>query len=204
MKVLIRSIFLALFSATALGAQPIEKEIAKCYQIEGELKRLDCYDVLARRHNLSPTTTVESKNKGVPSNWKLVTESNPIDDSKTVQLFTTSSGNKPRFGDFPVLTIRCMQNKTELYVDWDAYLGGSATVTYRVGKEAAKTSEWQLSTDSKASFYPGSPLNLIRNMFTANTFTLQVTPYSENPITAIFDISHLESTIQPLRETCGW
>jgi TonB family protein len=41
-------------------------------------------------------------------------------------------------------------------------------------------------------------------MAEAETFLAQVTPYNENPITAIFDTRGMAAALKPLAKTCGW
>ena len=101
------------------------------------------------------------------------------------------------------MVARCKSNKTELYINWDSYLGRDAYVLTRVGSEKASKQEWGISTDSKATFR-NKPIAFIKKMMTSNKLVAQVTPYNENPITAIFDTSGLENAVKPLRETCNW
>jgi type VI secretion system protein VasI len=77
-------------------------------------------------------------------------------------------------------------------------------VLTRLGQEQASTEEWSLSTDSKATFYPGNPVPYIKKMMVNDSFVAQVTPYNESPVTATFDIKGLARAIEPLIQTCHW
>ena len=101
------------------------------------------------------------------------------------------------------MVVRCRSNKTEMYIDWKSYMTDEITVTARVGSEAAKRGRWGASSDNQASFAP-SVIPLLQSMLEQTSFVAQATPYSENPITAVFDITSMGNAIQPLRETCGW
>ncbi|EKK98854.1 hypothetical protein VCHC41B1_3364 [Vibrio cholerae HC-41B1] len=38
----------------------------------------------------------------------------------------------------------------------------------------------------------------------ADKLVAQITPYNENPLTAIFDTAGLSNALLPLRKTCNW
>lgn len=77
-------------------------------------------------------------------------------------------------------------------------------VLSRIGSEQASTRQWSLSTDSQATFYPDNPITFIKRLLEVDRFVAQVTPYGEDPVTAVFALGGLVNAIKPLRETCGW
>ena len=184
-------------------AAEVKKDIAKCAQITGALERLECFDTLARMLGVDKPKNVTPAIGG-KGKWEVLVKSNPIDDSKTVTLSLKSEAAQSRWGNPVVLVIRCMSNETGFYIVWQDYLGSEANVLTRLGQEKATTSEWSLSTDSKATFYPDDPTPYIKQMMISDSFVAQVTPYNENPITATFDIRGLGRAIKPLRDTCHW
>jgi hypothetical protein len=107
---------------------------------------------------------------------------------------------------------RCDSNKTEVYVNWNDYLGDDSRsaynewkyVTVRVGDEDARQQQWSISTDSKATFAPGSSVELLRRMAKVDRLVLQTTPYNENPITAVFDLKGIDKALKPVAEECKW
>ena len=188
--------------ASNVIAEVSNKEIAKCATVKGELSRLDCYDKIAKKHNLSgpQSQKVDVENVGA---WRVSDETNPIDDSRTVTLILEATSGKSKWNKNVFLVARCKSNTTNLYIDWNDYLGSDAYVLTRIGNKKAVTSEWSLSTDSKATFHT-KPIPFLKNMSGANKLIAQVTPYNENPVTAIFDTSGLSNALKPLRETCNW
>lgn len=140
------------------------------------------------------------------SNWLVSETKNPIDDSPTIVLsLDASSPAASRVGGSPTLILRCRSSRTELYVTWHEYLGLEETrVTVRVGRAPARSSSWSISTDNRASFYPGSPISFIKEIMGVDTLVVMTTPYGESPVTAIFPVSGLSETITPLREACKW
>lgn len=194
---------MALSTLNAYAAQDVTpKELAKCAAIQGDLARLECFDTLTQDKRLNKPQK-EASNVAGSGKWIVDVEVNPIDDSKTVLLALDADSGKTRWNKTVSLLARCKSNKTELYIAWHDYLGSEAEVLTRVGDSKAKTREWSLSTDKKATFHP-RPIELLKEMLSADKLVAQVTPYNENPITAAFDTKGLSNAIKPLRETCKW
>ena len=176
----------------------IEREmIAKCAVEDGVLTRLECFDQLARALDLDGPQVVPTSVTG-GGKWNVTVQTNPIDDSTTVVLsLIADSGVR-------TLLVRCQSDKTELYIDWDDYLGSEASVLTRVGSQDAQTQRWELSSNSRATFHPGSPISFIKSLMDVDRLVVQVTPYNESPVTAIFDVRGLSNAATPLREVCDW
>ena len=78
------------------------------------------------------------------------------------------------------------------YVTTGKYLGVRTTaVVTRIGEAKAETGEWPLSIDQKAAFYPGDAGPSIKKLFVAKRLVVQVSPLSENSVTAVFDMPEL-------------
>ncbi|MFK5895083.1 MAG: cell envelope integrity protein TolA [Pseudomonadota bacterium] len=179
------------------------KDYAQCSFVDGSLARLECFDRLAKNKKINGMQPQKNKVKSA-GKWQVLTEVNPVDDSKTVNLVLNADSGKSRFKKNINLIIRCQSNKTELYINWQDYLGSKSSVLTRIGTHKAINKRWILSSNSKASFYPKGTISFILKMMKENKFLAQTTPYNESPITAIFDIQGLTKAIKPLRETCGW
>jgi type VI secretion system protein VasI len=115
-----------------------------------------------------------------------------MDHARAVSLVLEADSGKNKWGEPIMLFLRCRSNETNMYIYWGDYVGEEVGVLTRVDKFAAETSQWSISTDGKATFYPGSPVSFIRNMFHAGQLIAQVNPYDEGPILAIFDIKGLK------------
>jgi len=186
---------------SALAQGDLKQTIGRCAIQEGDLQRLVCYDSVAKSLGYSRTpsaTTVAGSGKWHVSNLK-----NPLDDTRTVALTLGATTGESRFGDPVVLVIRCQSGQVNAYINWNSYLGLEQTpVVARLGTGEAKTQRWSLSTDKKATFYPGDAAAFLDQLLAADRFVAQTTPYNESPITAVFELTGLSAAVKPLREVC--
>jgi type VI secretion system protein VasI len=136
--------------------------------------------------------------------WKVSVETNPSDDSTTDFLILTADSGTSNFGQPTSLEVQCKSNKTKLYINWKSFLGSKASVLTRIGSEKAQTKDWELSTDSQSSLFPGDTISFLKKIMASDKLLAQVSPYIGNPITAIFDTRGINNAIKPIRETCGW
>ena len=137
--------------------------------------------------------------------WESDTSQNPVDDSTTVTALLEAQTGRSKFGKKIRLLLRCKSHKTEAYIDWDAYLGMDATlVTTRIGKHKAVQSEWQISTDYQATFYPGGGAGFIRQLLGQDRLVVELTPYGDSPVTAIFMLDGIDQVVEPIKKECGW
>lgn len=104
----------------------------------------------------------------------------------------------------PTLIIRCSENSTDLYINYNIFLNtDSIKVEYRLDDEKSIKTRWNTSTDYKATF-ARKPINLIKSMFDKDRMLVRLTPYGDSPIMSKFNISGLKETIEPLRKACKW
>ena len=179
-----------------------KKEVALCAAEANTVKRLECYDLLAIRHDQAPKETVTSTtSKG---KWITKTNTDPLTDKSVFIALLEAESGKGSYGDTVSLLVRCQDNTTEAYINWNTFLGSEGIrVTSRIDKNPAKTSRWDISTDHKASFMPGAATTL-KGFIGATSFVANLTPYSESPITAVFDITGAESALEDISKGCGW
>lgn len=149
----------------------------------------------------------------VPSDkWQEEIGKSQMDGSKTVTL--SLDGNEEIRGWIgshrPTLILRCMEHKTELYIDvgtaasvesGDLYDGH--TVRLRIDQRPSFSEKWSESTDHEALFAP-EPISLIRKIEHGDRLLFQFVPFNANPATTSFDTKGLSSHVDDLAKTCGW
>jgi len=124
--------------------------------------------------------------------------SDPFDDKRTVTFVVDSDTGKGALGGTVYLIIRAREDQPpELFINWNSYLGDSASVTTRIDSDPAESSQWTLSTDSKASFYPGDTSSLLTRLATAKKLVARTVPYNESPITVEFDVTGFGPLAKP-------
>ncbi|MDE8896339.1 type VI secretion system-associated protein TagO [Klebsiella pneumoniae] len=178
-------------------------DLAKCQAEENGTKRLGCYDLL-----LPPNEIQNPEEKSDTGKWQVSTVESDIDDSTNV--FAMLTADLPISSNFgrtstPVLFITCREKKTELFINWDVYLGlGETSMLHRLDKQKAVTKVWDISGNTKAVFYRGRTIDFIKSLEKSGKMLAQITPYNENSATTTFDLKGLSEAIKPLQKSCGW
>ena len=153
----------------------------------------------------------EAAAKLVNGEWSVREDVNVVDDSKTTYATLTSGEGSNSGGQKVQMTVRCRSKKTEVYLNWDEYLGDDShdvyndwkRVTVRVGSETATTERWDISTDGNATFAP-SPVALAKSLAKADRFVAETIPYGENPATAVFSLKGAKKALKAVAANCGW
>lgn len=190
-----------------------------------ETIRLECYDNLASVLEImdsdlpsdAPTEPLARVPEPSPTEqdtgkWRVSTSVNPMDDTTRVTAILTADSGRSRYGDPVQFVARCQSNTTEAYVIWHDYVGDDSRdvysdwkyVTVRIGDAEAQRQRWNISTDKKATFAPDWAGALLKKLATEDKLALRMTPYGENPITALFDLRGTRAALAPLAETCNW
>jgi len=201
-RVLYFIVFLSL--ALSIEAQNIDTdqlidELRNAGMIIDQTSRLQQYDEILQKYGLR--TSQPSLDTG---KWKISVDTNPLDDSKKITFILKADSGQDYLGNPVVFIIRYNSNQTEIYINWQDYLGDKAYVTMRIGAEEATRQRWSLSTDSQATFYPGDEISLINKIIQVNRVVFQCTPYNESPTTAIFDVTGLRAAANQYIGDLGW
>lgn len=142
--------------------------------------------------------------------WRKVSDTSDMDGSKAVYLSTSAKepvavrGEQP---ERPSLYVRCLENKTSIFISFDAYLDMSEkSVRYRIDDLPPQTGSWLASTDNKAiGLWSGSSaIPFIRQILDHDRLLFRFTPFSSNSIEMTFDIRGLRAEAEELAAACGW
>lgn len=141
-------------------------------------------------------------------NWLESVKKSDIDDSEMITLGVWSNeeieGNLNIDKVTPLLTVRCMENKTSAAIAWKRYLGIDSTMMItRIDKEVAVDQEWDISTANN-TVISQKAIPFIKSLFGKDKLLARITPYGADPVTVTFDISGLDEQIKPLRTACNW
>ena len=103
-----------------------------------------------------------------------------------------------------LFVVRCAGRKTSAFVVWNEFVGPTPRVEYRIDEQAPKEQAWNSSSDGGASFYPGRVIEFLEWLEEHDRLTTKATPRGKGPITAEFEITGIETALQPIREACRW
>ena len=191
-------------TVSSVALADTKQDIAKCAATSSGSARLVCYDAIARKLGVDKPSSTTTTGSG---KWAVRSDKSPIDDSVNVYL-SVQSEEPVRYGYNtvrPSLFIRCSENKTNVFLNWDLYLGLDSTgMLTRFDSENASTETWSISTDNRAVFVRGSDIAFAKKMMNHNKLLTRITPYGESPVMATFPISGLSEAIKPLRQACNW
>lgn len=199
--------FGALASLGANANVDAVKELAKCSADTNGVKRLACFDDLAKRAGALPQTKpVQGKGK-----WVMQETTNKIDDSKTITAVLSADSaitGWPRKTHIPRLFMRCMSSKTEVFVENGMsslveYRSGEATITVRFDKDKAKQLAAEKSTDGEALFIP-SPIQFLKEAEKKTTMLYEFTPFNSGSVMTTFQLAGIEEVVKAIRATCKW
>lgn len=201
-----RKLFIGLFifmasTLPALANEALEQAILTCSKVEETEKRLECFNTIVQFiEDRAKTDASEGYTRA--GNWLVSRTSSPMDDSKK---FAASLDVKEKVnGVIPTLILRCSENKTDVFINWDKFIGGdSSSVQVRIDKEPAQKEYWGVSTSNKATFSQ-NPIALAKKLSKAKVLLVRVVPYNEAPIMAEFDLEGIGPIIDELKLTCNW
>ncbi|MGJ4734843.1 hypothetical protein [Leptospira levettii] len=179
----------------------IINELKSAALIDGDELRLKTYDTILENYQLKQK---KPKQERIHTKWEVSIDTNPLDDTKIFLFYLVADEGKSSWDQKILLMIRKSSNGDELFINWGSYLGSEAFVTLRVGKSVASMTQWNLSTDGKATFYSGSTIELIREIATSEKIVAQCTPFNENPITAVFDVRGFRKLAEKYNKELEW
>lgn len=206
MRLVLAAALLALIVPRPLTAQDLEDQLARCAAVESDLRRLACYDQVAE--SVTPADTMAAANEPTAGygSWTVRDEINPVDDSESVFVNVASTTGTNTRSEPVYIALQCTSGDTHAVVYWNEYMGSGPTqVTWRFGDGQPETRRWPLSADSRGTFYPRDGQDFIIQLLGADRFVVQASPYSENPITAVFeDLDGINAVATRIGEACQW
>lgn len=204
-------------------------DIASCAKIADPTLRLACFDGLAKPSPQEP----ESWGGDIPPDdgganpvqglapqgyqrlglgeWAIRRET-LSDGSSAVVLATVaknSGGSPDGSGAWPVLIVRCADERTFIYVNWNRVvdIGGRSTVEVdiQVDDGEPNRSYWSRYTDHRTTGFWSSRASVAfaKELFGKSSLVAKLNE-EDSAFSAQFNISGLEPAVTPLRQACDW
>lgn len=137
-----------------------------------------------------------------PVTWVESEEVDPITEKTTRVISRLANANDPVGA--PSLHIRCKNNRTELFVNWNTYIGRAARVVSRIDDHLFGETGWEVSTDNTSTFYPDSPIPITKRLIESERYAVRARNMSSQEFTAVFELDGIAGAIKPIRELCNW
>ena len=161
-----------------MSKEEIIGKLESIFQIPDDSNRLESYDQFVASLGIVTKPGAVGEGGTTASKWEVSVQSDPMDDSK--KIFFMLPAETSTAYDNVVLFIRYQNGSTDLFVAWDEYLSDNTAVFCR------------------------SPLTFIQKIAEHDRLVMRITPYSEGPKTAVFDIRGLKDEVMPYNDDLEW
>jgi hypothetical protein len=148
--------------------------------------------------------------------WTVRTETSRLDGRRSAiaRVAANNFGSIERLEDAlgaPSLTVRCVDNRTAIYVsgatrDYTSFGFEPRAVTYRIDDGPLRTSIWQPSDNGTAiGSWRGEAVPLIRDIARGTReLQIRVAPRGRTEMELRFDLRDHRSGIEQVAQACGW
>jgi len=131
-----------------------------------------------------------------PPNWTFFTETDKITDERWYLYYTEATEGSYDSYDKPALRIHLFDDGTlSISVYWNDYVGSDMplTVAWRIDSATATQAVWEADPDGQTTYAMKEVWYLFSKLLEGKTFTIRVTEYDKTQITAVFDVSGLDT-----------
>jgi hypothetical protein len=192
MRVHLAALAIVLSASVATAQEDLKRQLLNCASIDGQIRRLDCYDAV-----VAEMTDPGTRRKA--DEWEVQTKSNPMDDSAIVIL---GLRGLERRAD---LVVGCREKALYVLVAPRGEILSlhGAMVRTRLGKGRAEKKRWRISSDQKSAIYPGSAKAFIQALLAEERLAVEVEVSLGGTVGDVFDIHRLKEAIGPLKAQCS-
>jgi type VI secretion system protein VasI len=210
-------LFISAFLVFPLVVIADEKRFETCHQMSTDYIRLMCYDTeTGFSKNDGDTEKKDEVAEAEPKpttkpdgvQWRYSEERSALDDRKDVWLSVTSKNTEGNAIGSPIratLWLRCMENKTNVLINFDRYTTENQNVRYRFDDQSVQK-QWMetMRGGDGIGIWSGSrAIPFVKKMFGKERMVTAYNTYS-GPVEFTFDISGVQARIEPLAKECGW
>lgn len=183
----------------------VNKDIKRCANKNNDADKLICYENIAHKLKVHPVSRSNKKNIG---QWKISRSAVGNNNRRNVTLKLAAkkpirAGNQP---STPYLSIRCINNRTSVQLEWNAYIADrDVKISRRFDQGNTDTRLWLISSDYTATFPKSyNYIRFTKALLNHSSMDIEVSPYGRGAITASFDLTGIRNAIWPLRKACEW
>lgn len=179
----------------------------ECARIDTPTERLNCFDREFPRALSAPAPAATGT-------WRLTSAPSAVAKRTDHALSLASQGVIAcRWTDpHPAqLRMRCIGNVTSVLLETGCYMTSSPAlrhrdVSYQIDSGELRIARMTAGPDDRSlGFWTGeAAIPFIRDLLGATMLTVRVTPYSDDSVSAVFDLRGITEAIKPIRDECGW
>ena len=183
-------------------------QINPCHAEQDETARLACYDLR------TGFTAVSDDGDDTPEvagglQWLATEKTSGLDDRTDIWLSVNSNASQPNQIGRPeraTLWVRCMGNKTNLFITFNDFTTDNQNVRYKIDDNPVRK-VWMVHMQGGKGigiWSGGAAIPFIRKLLDAETMVVAYKSYSNLNLEFDFDISGLRARIDPLAASCQW
>ncbi len=178
-----------------------------CARIGEAAARLACFDAEYPRAMLLPPEEATGK-------WQLQAAPSAVSHrtDHTISLASQSMVQCRWTDPRPVeLRIRCLSNVTSVFLETGCYMASGTNradgdVSFQIEDSETSVARMTAGPDGRSlGFWSGDrAIPFIRALLGKSVLSVRMTPHSDDPISAVFDLRGIDTAIAPARTACGW
>ena len=143
-----------------------------------------------------------------PSNWRsLSRRTDPLTDVVSVAFYVDATTyTKAPYSDVPpTLFVRCLAKETEVFINWDRYMGAIDTFDSKLrwDENTPADASWSESTDNEATFLQRGQKSFVSNVVKHTTLLVRIWDFQRETYDATFQLRGLEPLLLENKDLCG-
>lgn len=157
---------------------------------------------------VAPTTSTAAPKDNHPQTWRRYIKNDEFNGNSNLMFVKQSEDffyNNHSFKSQPSIIIRCKDNKTELYIDFDTTMTchGTMKLGLKIDNEKPYFENWQSSTDCSGLFSP-QPIKLIKKLKGHQKLVVKFVPFQQGDVNTTFNLDEINDVQAEIAETCKW
>lgn len=197
------------------GVAVAEDDLTNCHGISGDATRLLCYDNMTgyEPEEMDQPAAIAPAEEAIPTEargaqWRYSEERSALDNRKDVWLSVTSRNTEGNSIGTPTrawLWVRCMNNRTNVFIGFNRYTSDSQNVRYRFD-DGPIQNQWMdplRGGEGIGIWSGGRAIPFIRQMFGKEELVVAYDTFS-GPVEFVFDVAGLRARVDPLANACEW
>lgn len=193
-----------------LGLEQVRSEMDLCLKSSDAVVRVRCYDALAAKMGIAQADWQREQEQKTAKLglWQIIDRKNELNQNEIFLKLSSSNLVRDSYGNTrnPVLNVRCVNRKTEVFLDWQGSINLRPNITHYpvefvIDDGATVKENWELSKDQFAVFSL-DPTTMVRNLRGSKRVIIRLTPTREMQSSLTFDMRGFDEALKLLIQRC--